>query len=131
MGDDRLHDWLISRQRYWGPPIPIVHCDGCGPVRVPDDQLPVLLPAVTAAARVRPDGHGAVAAGGRRGLGADDLVPRCRRPAGGRPSVSDNFLDSSWYFLRYTSTDRGDVPWDAPRRALAAGGLLRRQAPST
>jgi leucyl-tRNA synthetase len=104
----RLRDWCLSRQRYWGPPIPIVHCDDCGPVRVPDEELPVLLPDLEDYA---PDGSG------RSPLArCDDFVhtacPACGKPARRDTDVSDNFLDSAWYFLRYPCHDRQDVPFD-------------------
>ncbi|MDP1804639.1 MAG: class I tRNA ligase family protein, partial [Acidimicrobiales bacterium] len=116
-----LHDWLISRQRYWGPPIPIVHCDACGPVAVPTDQLPVLLPDV---ADIRPPGDG------RSPLAAVDsfvttTCPSCAGPGRRETDVSDTFFDSSWYFLRHRSADRHDVAWDPERTApvdLCAGG---------
>ena len=110
----RMHDWLISRQRYWGPPIPIIHCERCGPVAVPDDQLPVLLPEVDDPERIRPTGTG-------RSPLADIAsfvrtpCPSCAAPARRETDVSDTFLDSAWYFLRYVSTDRTDAPWDAVR----------------
>ncbi|MCZ6889056.1 MAG: leucine--tRNA ligase, partial [Gammaproteobacteria bacterium] len=105
----RLHDWCVSRQRYWGPPIPIIHCDKCGPVPVPEDQLPVLLPYLD---DFRPDNSG------RSPLARvkdwyETECPQCQGPARRETDVSDNFLDSGWYFLRYPSTDRDDVALDA------------------
>ena len=110
----RLHDWLISRQRYWGPPIPIVHCRACGAVPVPDGELPVLLPESADPAAIRPTGS-------RRSPLADDPewvnvpCPRCGGPAERETDVSDTFLDSAWYFLRYPSADTADRPWDDER----------------
>ena len=104
----RLHDWCISRQRYWGPPIPTVHCDACGPVPVPEDQLPVLLPHIEEFA---PDGSGQSPL-----ARCPDFVrtscPDCGSAARRETDVSDNFLDSAWYFLRYPSAGRDDVPFD-------------------
>ena len=116
-----LHDWLISRQRYWGPPIPIVHCDACGPVAVPEDQLPVLLPDV---ADIGPPGDG------RSPLAAVEsfvatTCPSCAGPGRRETDVSDTFFDSSWYFLRHPSAGRHDMAWDPERTVpvdLYAGG---------
>ena len=109
----RMHDWLISRQRYWGPPIPIVYCEECGEVPVPEEDLPVLLPDVD---DVRPTGTG------RSPLASvDEFVrttcPSCGGPASRETDVSDTFFDSAWYFLRYPSTDIPDAPWDPDRTA--------------
>jgi len=109
----RLHDWLISRQRYWGPPIPIVHCDACGIVPVPEEDLPVLLPDVE---DVRPTGSGLSPLAAVESF-VSTTCPTCGGPARRETDVSDTFLDSAWYFLRFPSSDVSDRPWDQERTA--------------
>ena len=104
----RLHDWCISRQRYWGPPIPIIHCERCGPVAVPEDQLPVVLPRVE---DFKPDDSGVSPLARDEGW-YRTRCPTCDAPARRETDVSDTFLDSSWYFLRYPSSDFSDRPFD-------------------
>lgn len=97
----RLHDWCISRQRYWGPPIPVIHCDSCGAVAVPEKELPVELPHVE---DYRPDDEGnSPLAKALDWVEVD--CPECGDSARRETDVSDTFLDSSWYFLRYPCTD--------------------------
>ena len=104
----RLRDWLISRQRYWGTPIPIIHCDSCGEVAVPEDQLPVKLPS-SAGLDLKPKGISPLA-------GATDWVnvacPQCGKPALRDTDTMDTFVDSSWYFLRYVSPKLEDRAFD-------------------
>ena len=104
----RLHDWCISRQRYWGPPIPIIHCDACGPQPVPEADLPVLLPDVE---DYRPDDSG-VSPLARHAQWYHVACPNCGKQARRETDVSDTFLDSGWYFLRYPSANREDVAFD-------------------
>ena len=105
----RLHDWCISRQRYWGPPIPIIYCDACGTVPVPEDQLPVVLPHVD---NYKPDESG-VSPLARVESWYRVPCPQCGADARRETDVSDTFLDSAWYFLRYPSANRTDVAFDA------------------
>ena len=104
----RLRDWLISRQRFWGTPIPIIHCDSCGLVPVPQSQLPVELPDAKGL-DLKPKGTSPLGA-------AADWVnvacPKCNAPAKRDADTMDTFVDSSWYFLRYTSVNNHDVAFD-------------------
>ncbi|MBI2081148.1 MAG: leucine--tRNA ligase, partial [candidate division NC10 bacterium] len=102
----RIRDWLISRQRYWGTPIPIIYCDGCGMVPVPERDLPVLLPENVEITFM----------GGSPLARVPEFVavscPRCRKPARRETDTMDTFVDSSWYFLRFTSPGEDRQPHD-------------------
>ena len=104
----RLHDWCISRQRYWGPPIPIIHCNACGAVPVPESALPVVLPRIE---DFRPDQSG-ISPLARIEEWHKTTCPECNAVARRETDVSDTFLDSGWYFLRYPSTEFADRPFD-------------------
>jgi leucyl-tRNA synthetase len=107
----RLHDWCISRQRYWGPPIPIIYCDEHGAVRVPEKDLPVLLPLID---DFMPDDTG-VSPLARHEEWYFAPCPVCGKRGRRETDVSDTFLDSSWYYMRYPSTELDDRPFDPAR----------------
>lgn len=102
----RLRDWLISRQRYWGTPIPIIYCDDCGEQLVPEDQLPVKLPK-----DVR-FGYGAISPIATSEEFCNTVCPKCGKSARREIDTMDTFIDSSWYFLRYTDAHNTELPFD-------------------
>lgn len=109
----KIRDWLISRQRYWGAPIPIVHCDSCGPVAVPDEQLPVLLPE-----------DAKITGKGNPLEQMDSFVntncPSCGGAAKRETDTMDTFMDSSWYYLRFTDSKNNDKPFGYEKASALA-----------
>lgn len=104
----RMHDWLISRQRYWGSPIPIIHCSTCGEVRVPDEELPVILPELD---DIAPGGDG-LSPLVRAADWVNVACPNCGGPSHRETDTMGGFACSSWYQLRFTSPDYDDGPFD-------------------
>jgi leucyl-tRNA synthetase len=104
----KIRDWLISRQRYWGAPIPMVHCEKCGDVPVPEDQLPVVLPEIES---YEPSGDGRSPLA-RSSEFVNTTCPQCAGPAQRETDTMDGFACSSWYFLRFADPHNNDKPFD-------------------
>lgn len=105
----RLRDWLLSRQRFWGAPIPIIHCDACGEVPVPESELPVRLPDDVRGEELKPKGVAPLAA---IESWVNVACPQCGGPAKRDSDTMDTFVDSSWYYLRYVSPHLDSAPFD-------------------
>lgn len=101
----RLRDWGVSRQRYWGCPIPIIHCDACGDITVPEEDLPVILPQ-----DVIPDGSGSPLK--KMPTFYETTCPKCHQPARRETDTMDTFVESSWYYARYASADNNEQMLD-------------------
>ncbi|MBS2904835.1 class I tRNA ligase family protein, partial [Klebsiella pneumoniae] len=103
----RLRDWLVSRQRYWGAPIPVIYCDDCGIVPVPEKDLPVKLPYDV---EFTPDGKSPL---GKSEDFINTTCPCCGKPAKREADTLDTFVCSSWYYLRYPDNKNEDAPFNS------------------
>ncbi len=117
----RLRDWGVSRQRYWGTPIPIIHCADCGPQPVPEKDLPVVLPQ-----DLVPDGSGNPLIKSEA-FHAGVVCPCCQKPARRETDTMDTFVDSSWYFMRYCDAHNSENMVADGRRLLDADGPVHRR----